>query len=491
MKRQSIPRSKRGSLLIVAMVLCVAIGVSLLAYMRLGEANMRLSNRALYNNAAINLAETGLEQAMWSINKMVAGGSPWTSANGWSTVDADEAYGKWTGYTYDQNSTGIVRVYVLHWEGLSAPKIVARSTITLTGLYQNSTIEKWIEVDLRKRSKFANGLVARNDLTFSGNNASVDSWNSLPSSGIETKYSAAVRNDKGTAGSISVGVDAVLVKQADVWGFVATGGVSPTVGTQGSVLGHDSTTSPVDPNRVSTDFTASLDPVSNPSGKTAARASSLGAVSSDLALPADTDVADADGKYYYTATSISLTNKTLSAGTATRPSKNVVITVSGGVSIGGGSGMILVNTGSQLALYVAGDVDIAGNGVSNGTPTYHSGNPDALTDSVAQRPINFQIYGTAADADNNAATNSQTIKIAGNGTLSGVIYAPNALVKVNGNGEVCGSVVAGNIEMTGNAAFHYDESLASEDSGAPFGITAWKELTTAASRNAYSSKLSF
>jgi hypothetical protein len=39
--------------------------------------------------------------------------------------------------------------------------------------------------------------------------------------------------------------------------------------------------------------------------------------------------------------------------------------------------------------------------------------------------------------------------------------------------------------------FHYDESLANFGTGSPYRVTAWRELTTAASRAAYASVLSF
>jgi hypothetical protein len=65
------------------------------------------------------------------------------------------------------------------------------------------------------------------------------------------------------------------------------------------------------------------------------------------------------------------------------------------------------------------------------------------------------------------------------------VYAPNGDVTINGNGDVMGSIIARKIKLTGNAAFHYDESLAERDSNAPFSISKWRELTSAADRAAY------
>ncbi|MEX2044897.1 MAG: hypothetical protein WD941_06045, partial [Opitutus sp.] len=56
---------QRGSLLIVAMILCAVIGISLVSYLQLSRTALGLSNRGVYNNAAVNLAEQGLEEAMY------------------------------------------------------------------------------------------------------------------------------------------------------------------------------------------------------------------------------------------------------------------------------------------------------------------------------------------------------------------------------------------------------------------------------------------
>ena len=157
---------ERGSVLLTALIFSMIIAISLASYISLGRTNLQLSNRAFYANAAINLAETGLEQAMWSINKAVDG-----DAHAWAgwTVSGNNAWRNFSGFNYDANSVGNVRVYVQnHTLGLS-PVIIARSSITP---FSSTPIEKWIMVRLEKRSEFANGLVAKNNLSFSGGNAS-------------------------------------------------------------------------------------------------------------------------------------------------------------------------------------------------------------------------------------------------------------------------------------------------------------------------------
>ncbi|MDP3073289.1 MAG: hypothetical protein Q8N18_23560 [Opitutaceae bacterium] len=479
--RRTFPaRRDRGSLLIVAMLLCAIIGVSLVSYMQLGKTNLSISNRAFYNNAAMNLAENGLEEAMYSINKKIADTSYSWTANGWTAVnsgaDARRILPTSGSYTFDQNATGTVRVYVYGYQG-TAPKGVARSTITLGGA-TSRTIEKWVEIQLRKTSKFSNGLVAKDSITFSGNNASVDSWNSDPDNNPATAaipYSSSVKNDNGSVGSISVSVNSILVQNADIWGYASTGGALPSVGSNGVIGPFGTASGTMDLTRVATDFTASFDTVTAPT----TAAYSLGSITTTLSLPRTGDVAAADGKFYYTAAQINYNNATFSIAkrNVSDASPKVVLSLTStttSIDIGGGSGALNVQTDATLEIYAPGDIKIAGQGIMNG----------GTTAGTSNQPINLQIWGTKTSG-------VQDVQIAGNGSLSAVVYAPQASLKINGNGDVMGSFIANDIKVVGNAAFHYDESLGNFGGGNPYRVSGWKELTTAAARAAYSGVLSF
>ncbi|MSU50894.1 MAG: hypothetical protein EXS37_17695 [Opitutus sp.] len=128
-----------------------------------------------------------------------------------------------------------------------------------------------------------------------------------------------------------------------------------------------------------------------------------------------------------------------------------------------GNAQIIVPAGARLTVYAEGSVKFAGKGPAN---------------SNAQ-PISCQFYGVST------SPGGQDIQIAGNGSLSAVVYAPNGDVKINGNGDVMGSVVANKITLVGNAAFHCDEALSERDSNQRFSISKWRELTSAADRARY------
>jgi len=456
MKNDLYYHSQRGSALIVAMIMTAIIGISLASYIRLGITSQTISNRALYNNGAMNLAENGLEEAMYSINKMVA--DPTYNWSGW-TVDSSNlanAYRRFPSnngtYAFDQNAKGFVRVYVYNYKGINAPRIATRSTISLGG-NTSAPIEKWVYVELSKTSKFSNGLVAKDTILFKGANASVDSWASDPKNdGSFTPFSDSVKNDNGSVGSVSVSVDSVMVQNADIWGYVSTNNAQdPTknVGAKGSILGEDSkpdaswTNTNVDPSRVSTQFSANFDPVTSPTVTT-----SIGSITSTTTLGSDG-----------VTQTITVDNITLGGNLEKLTIKGdvtLIIPVSAGdsaIKITGNSAGITIAPGGSLKLYTAGAVLVGGTGITNSTGA----------------PKNLQIYGTS--------TTSQVMDIVGGGSYSGVIYAPNASVTIRGDGDMWGSVVAKDIFINGTAKFHYDESLANMNTGNPFRVAVWRELT--------------
>ena len=453
----------RGSLLIVALILCAIIGVSITSYIQLGRTSLTVSNRALYNNGAMNLAENGLEEAMYAINQDATSSSYSWSTDGWTT-SGTTARRKWTGTQFDQKATGEVRVRVENYTGTGTPVIYARSLVSLGGgSAAGAAIEKWIKVTLTRTSKFANGLVAKDTITFAGTNATVDSWESgFPTADV--KYDSSVKRDKGSVGSISVSVSAVTVQNADIFGYAATGGSLPKVGPSGRVGTFTTPLGTMDMSRVSTDFSANFDPVAQPTGGTwvgAIGASTLGTAG--------------------TATTYSGSAVTLSGGASNKLVIQGDVTLHLSAAAGTsaisvvGNASIEIASGASLVIYTAGDVSVAGNGVFSG----------GSTAATANNPVKFQLWGTSTSATR------QSIAIAGNGVLSGVVYAPNASVRVNGNGDVMGSIVANDITVTGNAAFHYDESLANFSNGNPFRVGEWNEITSAADRAALSAAMTW
>jgi|UniRef100_UPI00404B2D66 hypothetical protein len=442
-----IPQSTRGEMLIVAMLISAIIAISLGTLMNLSITSLRLADRTFYSNAAMNLVEMGVEEAMWSFQDDITSGSGWVA---WDTSTGTVAKVQYGTFGFSGGVTGVTKVYVTDYTGLSlTPVIISRALITLpTG----APIEKWIEITLLRRSKFELGIVAKGSITFSGTNASVDSWESDPGNdgiGI-VPYSGSVATDSGSIGSISVS-STISVNNADIWGTAATGAASAAaigVGPNGVIGPYGTAAGTKDAGSVSTDFTANLVTVTSPTGGTV-----ISAIGTTTALGSGT----------YRIPSVTLAGSDSLAITG-----NVIIVITAtsgttGISLTGNANITLAS-GATLKIYAESNLSFSGKGVIN---------PNT-------QPSSVQIWGTSTNAT------PQTIALSGNGSLSAITYAPNGNVSINGNGEVYGSVIANEVNVTGNANFHYDKTLRYLNTGDPYGITKWRELTSAADRAAYS-----
>lgn len=440
---------RRGSVLIVALLIAALIAVALASYLNLNLTSSRLARRTFNGYGALNLAEAGTEEGVWSFNRATAGES--SAWDGW-TKDGSAAWQKFTNFNFGPNLSGSVKVYVNNTAPAPGvqPRIAAQASLGAAG---ESPALRLIEVTLRRRAYFASGLVAKDGITFSGANASVDSWNSDPDADAATApipYSTEVRQDNGSVASVAVANTAVILNQAHIWGYVATGGSQPQVGTNGTIRGASTPANVlVDSSRIATDFNADFDLVSAPVDGTQI-----------ITLGATLGTAGEETKWRTTGITLS-GNETLTI------LGDVILVLTAGsgspaLSVTGNA-TILVPEDSSLTVYTEGSIKIAGKGLGNSNV----------------QPISCQIWGT------NATAAGQQIDVAGNGDLKTVIYAPFGDVTVNGNGAVMGSIVGRSIRLVGNAAFHYDEALAAREGDEPYTISKWRELTSEADRARY------
>lgn len=463
--------AQRGSLLIVTMLLAAVIALVLTSYIRMSITAVKLSQRATFANQGMNLTESGLEQAMLAINKNTWA-SPWTTSG-------NDAHASFSGFSFGSGVTGSVKVYIQDY-ATSNPIVVAKSTVSIPN---SGDIIKMVEISgLIQRSLFSKGLVGKNGVTFSGNNPSVDSWNShynddgtVRSSPVG--YSAAVAHDKGSIAAVNI-TASDTVQNADIWGTASVGGASTnliSVGPQGLVGPYGTSSGTKNPNNVSANFTYNFKQITNPSYSVI---NTIAKIDSQTTLPGGTDHPASDGKYYYSLPSVDLSGNSSNWLKISAGSTVVLIpTAASGTAVGiGGQASIKVEAGAHLDIYTPANVSIAGNGLVNSNATSSS-------DSV-------QIWGT----NTSSSSPGQTISISGNGSLACTCYAPNAALDVTGGGNggaVYGSFVAYTVKLTGNETFHYDENLANAANGGSYSPTKWRELVTVADRNSYSTQFSF
>ncbi len=447
--RQSLPRaSEKGTVLIVALLICSVIGISLGSYLALSKSSLKLANRTFYNTSAINLAETGVEEALWCFNQATAGVAVGTAWNYWTT-SGNLAKRTFTDFTLSGGATVEVRVLVQDYNpvGTVQPKIVSEATVTIPS--ESRTLKKVVAVDLRRRSLFAMGLVAKNEIIFNGNTCQVDSWNSQYKDDGTVRaspvpYSAAVQHASGSVGSTSVVVGTVGLKNADLFGFASVGGTTTAgvmVGSGGIVSGNLlATPGTFDTTRVATDFTANFDDVTNPT------------VGTDIAsVGATLGTTGATTTYRFAGV--------INSDLTIEGKVTLILTGAGDViKLNGGGDVLTLAPNATLTIYTAGDIDLTGGGVAN----------------PSSQASTLQIYASGSM--------SQKVEVGGGAEFTGVVYAPNAHVKIHGNPHVMGSIVANTITVVGTAKFHYDEALGNFGGNNPFGIVKWMEITDQTAR---------
>lgn len=433
----SRPRTDRGSAVITVLILAAVTAVIAAGFISRSAQEAKLANRSFYQAAALNLAEAGIEEGLFALNS-----SAYNTANGWSVAsDTATSYVKTiTGLALAQ---GTGSIYVRIDTPLGPNSVVI--AVGVADLPRQPRLVKQLRVNANQRHIWANGMVAKGRITFSGNNV-VDAYDSS----LGPYNSGTNRSDHATVSTTNTDLDPLNVSSnASIYGYVATGGGMPTVGPGGRIYGATTPSGTlVDPTRIRTDFTANLPDITPPTGT----ATSI-TVPASITLPLSGDTPGPNGRYLYTTTALSVSgNNTVSI---TGP---VDLIVTGDIAITGNAMISITGSTASMNLYCPGTINIAGNGMQNNTNV-----PAAAT-----------IWGTAT-----SSSAGQAIKIAGNGQFTGTLYAPNGAVALTGNGDTNGAIVCKNLTAGGNGQFHYDVQLAKVTHALfPYRPVSWTELTT-------------
>ena len=178
-----LSRSNReqASVLLVTMIFVMTLGVILYSYLALVQNSQLGVARAQTWNAALPIAEAGIEEGLACLN---SGGS-------FSTLSHSLNGGN----------------YQVKYFGGSSPCLI--STGVVTAPVGGQSVSRTVKVVISKQGLFTKGLVALNDIRMNGNSIASDSWNSEDptesDNGLYNGYS-------GTNGDI-----------ASVYGFVNIG----------------------------------------------------------------------------------------------------------------------------------------------------------------------------------------------------------------------------------------------------------------------------
>lgn len=420
-----IANGKEGSALLTAVIFSFVVMTVMGSYMYLSLTEYRMSSRSHLFGLSFNLAEGGLDLAMDALRD--GDGAEWntgTDADGnlyWSR--------KYTGYDLGDNLTGTIQIVILNADS-DEPSIYSEGLING---HQLGVLSKQLQAQLSSGFyPFNNGFNSKRGIVLSGNNVIFDSYNSN-----DGNYGPANRNSEVTVATTSVEIDALNIGNADIYGYVATGGAHPNVGPKGAITQYGSP-GVVDGSRITTDYYAAFPNVTAPT---------LSAPMTTL----PTSGTITGGEYLINSWSMSGKKNLYITG-------DVTIVATGDMSMSGNAAVYL-SPSASLKIYAAGNLSLGGNGI--------------LNDS--QRPEQLLVFGT------NTTEGGQDFKIHGNGYLAAAVYAPNAVVELNGggtSGRVYGAIAGYDSKLTGNSHFSYDEALEEYNLGdAGYTVESWAELS--------------
>jgi Tfp pilus assembly protein PilX len=469
-------RNERGTVLIVAMILAVIIGISLVSFLKLSNSSLNISQRNFYDNSAMNLCETGLERALYCLNQNQVNGltiaNSWTTAEGWTlqtTTQPHEATCTFTETNIGPNVTGTIKVYVKYFDLTTSNPvvIVSKSSVSLPN---GPPLSKFVEITLDKRNMFA-GLVAKNSLR-GDSNLRADSWVSTPSPGVYTPYSSGIATAGGPLGVVATGNGALNVgDNATVAGTISTGGgtisksgsskLTSTVGGSGWNTGLENKS-----------FTYTFPAIVVPTPDVVNTMSANVTLTETFPRPGDSPASD--GKYYYNFAAGKGINYSSGTMTITKP---VVFLMQSH------SGVNAIYTSSAATFrygIAAGDTTSQGsfNVYTNGNINFDSG----ANWFQNKAPVNTGIYGTNPT--------SQSIVTRGGGTFYGSIIAENATIQFDSGTNIMGAFCCKDMTLLGGVNFHYDQSLG-QVGGGGYKVTQWKELQSATERAVYNTALNF
>lgn len=470
------PNRRRGSVLVITLSV-ITIAVAMLAsYLVLVQSEVANISRSQTWNRSIAIAEAGMEEgyAMINFNQPNGLGNAYDFTNhlaecGWVISGATATKSNNIGSNY----------YLAKIEfdpaGVVAPKVTAAGVVSYTaipyifsaarshsflaqvgsgtgnGVSAPVVFGRSIQSQTVLNPLFTAAIVCKSNFNMNGQNCTVDSYDSSPSSPYNTLgyYDLTKRQANGNVATDSAIVDTMNIGNGNVYGYVYTGpgSVESCVAIKNNGLVGDLTwTSGIQPGHWAGNFNMTIPDVAVPN--------ITGWVSS---LPKATNGAiPLNGNYY----------------TSTAPSSP--LQVNGPTMLwlqGGGpkNGLdVNIATNASLVMYV-------GNTKGSAVSLTLSGNGNMNTPGI---PRNFQIYGLPT---------LTSVAFSGNAGWTGTLYAPEAAFTGNGGGnnvqDCSGAIVVGSCTLNGHWNFHYDQSLTNSGPSRGWLATGWKEIPFTTSQN--------
>lgn len=445
-------KGTKGSVILASMLIAIIVALLCGSYAALVLTEYRGSVQSNKYNSAINLAEAGVEEAMWALNKKSLNDS-----FGWVIDSANNKASKLIGFssTIDlgQGDLGLIRIRIDGYSG-GSPVIISEGLVTHLDM---PTVSKQIKVTLEASSGGLKGLTIKNNVIFN-NRPMIDSYDSQlgPYQGDPSK-SGYNRNDQGSIIAIDGGIQ---LNDAQVYGTVGVGSSSISAvqaPMNGGYLRNSSSAYGVsfDTSLITTGVTMDWPSTPVPPAITTTSGSYL-SVTANTTTTLGNSAASSPQYYYYRDNGGTLS---LNGTTVLDVVGPVVLILERGLQMNNsGEIRIAANASASLKIYASENINISGKGINN-----LSTSADKLT-----------IYGCGGGGQN--------ISLGSNTTTTGVFYAPTWNINFNGGASWCGAVLAQYANFSNNNGLHYDERLKfGGTSGGKLTIKEWIELRDPAS----------
>jgi hypothetical protein len=420
--------SRRGSALLVALCFSTVLALGVTSYIVTASRALQLSNREFQQNRLNQLAEAGIEEALWELNV-----NRW-SATSW-TLSGTTYSRNFTGYSYGQGVTGEVLVTVTNIN-TTTPTITSAATLTLQG---GTILTRTLRATTAPMPLFYNALAGLSTTSSRAvrfqRSGFIDSYNSALGD-----YNATTnRSDRAVISGRTL-----VLNNSETYGFMTIPNASNISRTASARLyGVANAASPIwDATRISGNMFQPVLTVTSPTGTSTALSSWI---SSDTTL----GTAGATTSTLYTGGDLNI-----SSGVTVTIDGPVIFDLAGILYIWGNSstgGRIVVTSNGRLEIHLAGALTISGRGIENQT----------------RRPRNVIIFGSDLGSDTNAiSTNAHT----STNPLYAVFFMPNDTMSISGAPfHLRGSMIANRIDFTNTSAttanfprINYDLSLRTE-----------------------------
>lgn len=503
MKTYNRAPARRGWALAISLIMAFMLASIAGVTVTMTSTNRKVNIASFTYHAMQPIAEAGVDSTMKALHRYVdintgSGSGPisggvtdgsftGTPGEGWSLINKDSA-----GLVSEPGTVALAKNFGLRELGdgrkvllkvkvanvptaanpASVPYVVSDVSFPTDALLASSRYSRQFLAQLGVNTSVGSGMIALNSLRFIGSNVFIGGYDS--NKGVP---SVSNLSDQVTVGSPITSLD---IGAVNVYGFVAVapGGLGITFSKNAHVWDSLSespyNTAGVDPTNLSQSFDKSpadyppdglpeilqIAGVSALPAKTAANTiivNKKGEITLGGAV-----ITGLNGGIYYLDSNLSLSGKppfTVTGNTTIIAGSNAagVPLTSGGpdIAITGQGGILVASTSptpSRLNLFTSGDLSICGNGILTGTAVSPAvPNPGMLYISGLGVPLKPGDKPT------------QTITMTGNGALSGVVYAPAALLELKGGGSkgsLTGSIVSWDITANGVITFFYDVNLA-------------------------------